>query len=244
MTFLGMKLKVTQNRRRNGWFCRMVPFPLCITGHRLFTNFHCMGKLHACAHCNYKLAYSVMTTIMIIMSVLAIILICQDNEKLINPLKTSLQYTQAGVYGKCTLSWRHQIHVVFNGLIIVICRPHDPTITAVLSVWPLDLEFSLLFTRSEEGCFMCIGYMALLYTGQVTSSLLWKTRQWWSCTSPKATTAGPGFEPGTSWRSWYIGVFTRLSRWEPGFESHHRRDTFVLQQGNLSTLLLSTQVYL
>ena len=43
--------------------------------------------------------------------------------------------------------------------------------------------------------------------------------------------------------SWYIGVFTRLSRWEPGFESHHRRGTFVLQQGNLSTLLLSTQVY-
>ena len=43
--------------------------------------------------------------------------------------------------------------------------------------------------------------------------------------------------------SWYIGVFTRLSRWEPGFESHQRRGTFVLQQGNLSTLLLSTQVY-
>ena len=29
--------------------------------------------------------------------------------------------------------------------------------------------------------------------------------------------------------SWYNGVFTRLSRWEPGFESHHRRGTFVLQ---------------
>ena len=43
--------------------------------------------------------------------------------------------------------------------------------------------------------------------------------------------------------SWYSGVFTRLSRWGPGFESHHRRGTFVLQQGNLSTLLLSTQVY-
>ena len=44
--------------------------------------------------------------------------------------------------------------------------------------------------------------------------------------------------------SWYIGVFARLSRWEPGFESHLRRGTFVLQrQGNLSTLLLSTQVY-
>ena len=41
----------------------------------------------------------------------------------------------------------------------------------------------------------------------------------------------------------YIGVFTRLSRWEPGCESHHHRCTFVLQQGNLSTLLLSTQVY-
>ena len=44
--------------------------------------------------------------------------------------------------------------------------------------------------------------------------------------------------------SWYIGVFTRLSRWEPGFESHHRHSTFVqVQQGKLSTLLLSTQVY-
>ena len=43
--------------------------------------------------------------------------------------------------------------------------------------------------------------------------------------------------------SWYIGIFTRLSRWEPGFESYYRRGTFVLQQGNLSTLLLSTQVY-
>ena len=43
--------------------------------------------------------------------------------------------------------------------------------------------------------------------------------------------------------SWYIGAFARLSRRGPGFESHHRRGTFVLQQGNLSTLLLSTQVY-
>ena len=43
--------------------------------------------------------------------------------------------------------------------------------------------------------------------------------------------------------SWYIGIFTRLSRWKPGFDSHNRRGTFVLQQGNLSTLLLSTQVY-
>ena len=95
------------------------------------------------------------------------------------------------------LPWRHQI--VFNGLIIVICRPHDPTITAVLSVWPLDWEFSLLFTRSEVGSFMCIEYSSLIYMGLI-STLLWKTRQWWSCTSPKATTAGPGFEPGISWR--------------------------------------------
>ena len=43
--------------------------------------------------------------------------------------------------------------------------------------------------------------------------------------------------------SWYIGVFTGISRWAPMFESHHRRGTFVPQQGNLSTLLLSTQVY-
>ena len=55
--------------------------------------------------------------------------------------------------------------------------------------------------------------------------------------------------PMTRWSSassnvsWYIGVFTRLSRWEPGFESHHHHGTFVLQQGNLSTLLLSTQGY-
>ena len=37
MTFLGMKLKVTQNRRRKGRVCRMLPFPLCITVRRLVT---------------------------------------------------------------------------------------------------------------------------------------------------------------------------------------------------------------
>ena len=37
MTFLGMKLKVTQNRRRKGQVCRMLPFPLCITVRRLVT---------------------------------------------------------------------------------------------------------------------------------------------------------------------------------------------------------------
>ena len=57
MTFLGMKLKVTQNRRRNERVCRMLPFPLCITGRRLVTNSHCMGKFRACAHRNYELAY-------------------------------------------------------------------------------------------------------------------------------------------------------------------------------------------
>ena len=38
MTFLGMKLKVTQNRRRKERVCRMLPFPLCITVRRLVTN--------------------------------------------------------------------------------------------------------------------------------------------------------------------------------------------------------------
>ena len=37
MTFLGMKLKVTQNRRRKERVCRMLPFPLCITVRRLVT---------------------------------------------------------------------------------------------------------------------------------------------------------------------------------------------------------------
>ena len=37
MTFLGMKLKDTQNRRRKGRVCRMLPFPLCITVRRLVT---------------------------------------------------------------------------------------------------------------------------------------------------------------------------------------------------------------
>ena len=37
MTFLGMKLKVTQNRRGKGRVCRMLPFPLCITVRRLVT---------------------------------------------------------------------------------------------------------------------------------------------------------------------------------------------------------------
>ena len=37
MTFLGMKLKVTQNRRRKGRVCRMLPFPLGITVRRLVT---------------------------------------------------------------------------------------------------------------------------------------------------------------------------------------------------------------
>ena len=31
MTFLGMKLKVTQNGRRKGRVCRMLPFPLCMS---------------------------------------------------------------------------------------------------------------------------------------------------------------------------------------------------------------------
>ena len=35
MTFIGMKLKVTQNRRGKGRVCRMLPFPLCITGRRV-----------------------------------------------------------------------------------------------------------------------------------------------------------------------------------------------------------------
>ena len=35
----------------------MLPFALRITGRRLFTNFHCMGKFRACAHRNYELAY-------------------------------------------------------------------------------------------------------------------------------------------------------------------------------------------
>ena len=48
--------------------------------------------------------------------------------------------------------------------------------------------------------------------------------------------SGPGTGPSQHWLvseeesgernqvevSWYIGVFTRLSSWEPGFESHHR----------------------
>ena len=57
MTFLGMKLRVTQNRRRKGRVCRMLPFPLCITVRRLVTDSHCMGKFRACAHRNYELAY-------------------------------------------------------------------------------------------------------------------------------------------------------------------------------------------
>ena len=56
MTFLGMKLKVTQIRRRKGRVCRMLPFPLCITGRRLVTHSHYMAKFRACAHRNYELS--------------------------------------------------------------------------------------------------------------------------------------------------------------------------------------------
>ena len=57
MTFLGMKLKVTQNRKEKGEFvvCYTILLTLCITGRRLVTNSHYMGK---CAHRNYELAYT------------------------------------------------------------------------------------------------------------------------------------------------------------------------------------------
>ena len=42
---------------------------------------------------------------------------------------------------------------------------------------------------------------------------------------------------------WYIGAFTRLSRWEPGFESQHHHALLSFSKAILSTMLLSTQVY-
>ena len=36
-----------------------------------------------------------------------------NSENMVNPLKTSPEYTQAGIYGKCMLK---QSQIVFNGL--------------------------------------------------------------------------------------------------------------------------------
>ena len=57
LTLFGMKLRDTQNWRRNGWFCRMLPFPLRVIELRLGHKAFGMGKFRACAHRNYELAY-------------------------------------------------------------------------------------------------------------------------------------------------------------------------------------------
>ena len=42
---------------------------------------------------------------------------------------------------------------------------------------------------------------------------------------------------------WYIGVFTRLSCWEPRFDPRYQPELLSFSKDNLSTLLFWTQVY-